>query len=112
MLNGYPIFGGHWKFASVIRTHKIDEVVLCGESIKEESLRRVQATAAEHAVPIKQLRILFEDYHPGGKVFPVGHANMIVDHLQTASEPERVAPERLPQRLGGSKFKRMNSEFA
>jgi hypothetical protein len=108
-LNGYPIFGSHWKFSTLIRTHHIDEVVLCGDSIKEESLRRLRATALEHGIPIKRLRMLFEDYRPEVKLTPVGQSSVIVAPVVPQPEPE---PVELKPRLGGMKYRGVKSEFA
>jgi UDP-GlcNAc:undecaprenyl-phosphate/decaprenyl-phosphate GlcNAc-1-phosphate transferase len=111
-LNGYPIFGSHWKFASLIRTHHIDEVVLCGDSIKEESLRRLRATAIEHNIPIKRLRLLFEDYRPEAKLSPVGRSNAIVEPAAPAAHGDQDVADQLRQRLGGLKYRGAKSEFA
>jgi UDP-GlcNAc:undecaprenyl-phosphate/decaprenyl-phosphate GlcNAc-1-phosphate transferase len=62
-LNGYPVFGGHWKLEKLIREKQINEIVLCGETIQYEALKRVRKLAKENNVDLKKLRILYEDYH-------------------------------------------------
>jgi UDP-GlcNAc:undecaprenyl-phosphate/decaprenyl-phosphate GlcNAc-1-phosphate transferase len=111
-LNGYPIFGSHWKFSTLIRTHHIDEVVLCGDTIKAESLKRLRATALEHGIPIKRLRMLFEDYRPESKLDAVGHSDAIVDRGKALARPEAEVTEQLKKRLGGLKYRGAKSEFA
>ncbi len=62
-LNGYPVFGGHWSLPKLIREKKINEIVLCSETIQPEVLKRVRKLAKEHKINLKKLRILYEDYH-------------------------------------------------
>lgn len=63
MLNGYPIFGSHWKLPKLIKENTIDEIVICSETIKTEALRRIRKIAGMNNISIKRIRILFEDYH-------------------------------------------------
>jgi UDP-GlcNAc:undecaprenyl-phosphate/decaprenyl-phosphate GlcNAc-1-phosphate transferase len=118
-LNGYPIFGGHWKLSSLLRTIGVDEIVLCSDSIKDESLRRLHLTAFEHKIPVKRLRILFEDYHPEERKNTVGHTPAIVEASVPIVEEDvpdvavTVAVSQLePHRLGGVKYAPMKSKFA
>jgi UDP-GlcNAc:undecaprenyl-phosphate/decaprenyl-phosphate GlcNAc-1-phosphate transferase len=110
-LNGYPIFGGHWKLPSLMRTLGVDEIVLCSDAIKAESLRRLRLTAAEYKIPIKKLRVLFEDYHAEERTKAVGHTTAIVDDRdpEMAPIPE---PKSVGKRLGGMKYPPLKSKFA
>lgn len=63
IFNGYPVFGGQWKLQKLITEQAIDEIVLCSENIKSETMRRMRIIAKKNNVSIKRLRILFEDYH-------------------------------------------------
>lgn len=115
-LNGYPIFGGHWKLPYLMRTIGVDEIVLCSDSIKEESLRRLRAAAGEYRIPIKRLRILIEEYHAEERKGAVGQtAAIVVGPEVDAREDEAHAgvTEQRVHRLGkGVKVPHMKSKFA
>jgi UDP-GlcNAc:undecaprenyl-phosphate/decaprenyl-phosphate GlcNAc-1-phosphate transferase len=68
-LNGYPIYGSHWKLQKLIREQVIDEIVICSETIKPEALRRMRNIARQKNISIKRIRVLYEDFHedPQGK---------------------------------------------
>jgi FlaA1/EpsC-like NDP-sugar epimerase len=70
-LNGYRVFGSHWNLHKLIRDKKINEIVICSETIQTEVLRRVRKLAKEYGVVIKQLRVLYEDYHEEKELKPV-----------------------------------------
>jgi UDP-GlcNAc:undecaprenyl-phosphate/decaprenyl-phosphate GlcNAc-1-phosphate transferase len=69
-VNGYPVFGGHWKLQKLIREKNIREIVLCSEAIQPEVLKRVRKMAKENKVDLKKLRILYEDYHDEKELKP------------------------------------------
>ncbi|HLP17670.1 MAG TPA: hypothetical protein VK470_15515 [Bacteroidota bacterium] len=60
-LNGYPIYGGHWKLSFLLRTIGVDEIILCSDSIKETSMTRLRLTAQLHHIPIRKMRVICED---------------------------------------------------
>jgi FlaA1/EpsC-like NDP-sugar epimerase len=62
-LNGYPVFGGHWKLQKLLREKNINEVIICSENIQAEALKRVRKTVKENKISLKRMRILYEDYH-------------------------------------------------
>jgi FlaA1/EpsC-like NDP-sugar epimerase len=39
-LDGYPIYGGDWKLPRLLKTIKIDEILLSSDAVKPEVLRR------------------------------------------------------------------------
>jgi UDP-GlcNAc:undecaprenyl-phosphate/decaprenyl-phosphate GlcNAc-1-phosphate transferase len=60
-LNGYPIFGGHWKLERLINTKNISEVILSNEAIKPTVLHRLIEIARNRGIVIRKFRIRFED---------------------------------------------------
>ena len=60
-LNGLPIFGGHWKFEHLVRTHGIHELILSSDGISPEVLRRLHETAQSLGVAIRRVSLSFED---------------------------------------------------
>jgi UDP-GlcNAc:undecaprenyl-phosphate GlcNAc-1-phosphate transferase len=61
MINGYPIYGGHWKLDGLLKKMKIHEILLATENLKPEVWRRLRATAEEHGVALRTSRIQVED---------------------------------------------------
>ena len=59
-LDGYPIFGGHWKLERLINKCNIGEVILAGARINPLVLGRIRKVAGEYKIPIRVLRIKFE----------------------------------------------------
>jgi len=60
-LNGYPVFGGHKKLAELIKTVRIDEIILCCESMKADVLDRVKSFADENGILLTRAMIVFEE---------------------------------------------------
>ena len=60
-LNGYPVFGGHQKLEEVAKTIKIDEIILCCETMKADVLERVKAFADENGILLTRAMIVFEE---------------------------------------------------
>lgn len=60
-INGYPIFGGHWKLARLLNTMKIDEVHIASDSIKPEAVRRLVGISRSYGVVVRSLRIQLEE---------------------------------------------------
>ncbi len=61
-INGYPVFGGHWKLARLTQRMKIDEIVVCSDTIKPEILRRIRQYCREAKIQLTKSRLLFEDF--------------------------------------------------
>jgi FlaA1/EpsC-like NDP-sugar epimerase len=56
-INGYQVFGGHWKLERLINTMQISEIIICDDEIKTEILRRVQKIARSYGVIIRKARV-------------------------------------------------------
>lgn len=59
-LDGYPIFGGHWKLEGLIKRMNICEIVVAGQSLNSLVLGRITKTADECGVPIRLSRMRLE----------------------------------------------------
>ena len=66
-LNGYPIYGGHWKLQRLLRKDKIDEVLISSDNIKPEILNRLRHTAARNGIAIKRSKMLMEEVPTGAR---------------------------------------------
>lgn len=62
-LNDYPIFGGHWKLGGILRRHKVDQILICSDAVKQEVFNRIKAIAFRNNIELTVCRILFEDVH-------------------------------------------------
>ncbi len=60
-LNGYPIFGGHWKLHRLLERVSVNEILLSTENIRPETLKRLKMAARSHGVVIRRFQIRLED---------------------------------------------------
>ncbi len=59
-LDGYPVFGGHWKLEGLMNKMNIGEIVLAKPNIDSEVFQRIKKIADRHNVPIKISAMRFE----------------------------------------------------
>jgi UDP-GlcNAc:undecaprenyl-phosphate GlcNAc-1-phosphate transferase len=59
-INGYSVFGGHWKLEGLIHRMKVDGLLLASDGIKPEILKRLYAVAKANGVFIRRSKIRFE----------------------------------------------------
>ncbi len=59
-LDGYPVFGGHWKLRRLVNRMDIDEIVLANTNFTRATFQRVKKIAEEHNVSIRVSRLEFE----------------------------------------------------
>ena len=62
-VNGYPVFGGHWKLERVVRARSIQEIVLSSDDIKPEVLRRLVVKAKQLGLAIRRFNVRFDEVH-------------------------------------------------
>ncbi len=60
-INGYPVLGGHWNLERLVRSRRIDEILLSTDDIKPEILRRLIAKASQLGVAIRRLNVRFDE---------------------------------------------------
>ncbi len=58
-LDGYPVFGGHWKLEGLLNKMGIGEIVLATADLDSEAFHRIRIIAERHSVPIKISRMTF-----------------------------------------------------
>lgn len=61
MINGFPIFGGHWELTKTHLANKVDCIYLCDESIKSENLNRLKTIAQQKGISVKKLHLDFQE---------------------------------------------------
>ncbi len=54
-MNGFPVFGGHWKLARLIKTHNIDEIVIAEPNILPDIVARLEALAMQNNIALRVL---------------------------------------------------------
>lgn len=59
-LDGYPIFGGHWKLERLIRKIDVGEIVIANKQMNSLVLNRVQKIADAHRIPIRLMQVKFD----------------------------------------------------
>ena len=60
-VNGFPIFGGHWKIQRLINTKKVAEIIIATESISPRILSRLIDISRKNSIHLRQLKIQFEE---------------------------------------------------
>lgn len=65
-LDGYPIFGGHWKLERLMKKMDIAEIIIAAPNISQLVLERIKKVADEYGVPVKSLQIKFEVVESAG----------------------------------------------
>jgi len=60
-LNGYPIFGGHWKLPRLLRKMNIDEIILADDSVHPEILQRMVDATRGRGIIIRTFKVSLED---------------------------------------------------
>ncbi len=61
LVNGYRVFGGHWKLAQLISKYRIDEIVLAGTRTSSTVLHHLERTAKIHGVSVIQWKVTMEE---------------------------------------------------
>ena len=60
-VNGYPVFGGHWKLEGLLHKMKVDELLIADQSVKPEIMRRIEAIARLNGIGIRRSEIRLEN---------------------------------------------------
>ncbi len=59
-LNGYPVFGGHWKLQKILKQHKVSEVILSKKIEYPEVFDRLRKIARSCGTVIREFHISIE----------------------------------------------------
>lgn len=60
-VNGYPVYGNHWKLPALLKKSPVDQILLAEDNFKTENLIRLQAIALEHGIDLKRPVLRMED---------------------------------------------------
>jgi FlaA1/EpsC-like NDP-sugar epimerase len=68
-LNGYPIFGGHWRIPKLRRQFQIEEIILSDKVPPPEIVRRLKSSAKECGIKLRRFQVDLVDipFEPEGK---------------------------------------------
>jgi UDP-GlcNAc:undecaprenyl-phosphate GlcNAc-1-phosphate transferase len=86
-IEGLPVLGGHWKLDRLVRKLAIGEVVIAGENIRPEVLRRLRETTRNNGIPLRRYSWSVQNL-PGGNIASVPSTETIAMPL----------PESTPRR--------------
>jgi len=62
-INGYPIYGGHWKLKRLLNTNNIQEILIAHDHIKPEIMRRIQQVANAKGITLLKFQINFNTFN-------------------------------------------------
>jgi UDP-GlcNAc:undecaprenyl-phosphate GlcNAc-1-phosphate transferase len=62
-LDGYPIFGGHWKLSRLIATKQVGEVILSSNTINAVVYRRLFDVCREENIVLRRSSVSLEECH-------------------------------------------------
>lgn len=60
LLNGFQIFGGHWKLERLYNSERFDMILMTDEKVKPEVMRRIKEFSDSKKVPILKFQLDFE----------------------------------------------------
>jgi UDP-GlcNAc:undecaprenyl-phosphate GlcNAc-1-phosphate transferase len=60
-INGFTVFGGHWKLRGIINRLKVDELLLMTDNMKPEILRRINEVARLQGMRVRKLSVTLEE---------------------------------------------------
>src|ERR1041385_2455442 len=60
-VNGYEVYGGHWKLPRLLKKINIDQILISNDHIQPEILHRIKQFADAHGIVIKRPKVLLEE---------------------------------------------------
>jgi UDP-GlcNAc:undecaprenyl-phosphate GlcNAc-1-phosphate transferase len=60
-VNGYEVFGGHWKLPRLLKKYNIEEILISSDNVRPIALRRMKQVADVHGISLKRTKVLWED---------------------------------------------------
>jgi UDP-GlcNAc:undecaprenyl-phosphate GlcNAc-1-phosphate transferase len=60
-VDGYPVFGGHWKLHRLLKKDRVEEILLSSDKIKPVILERIKRMARNQGIPVRRFRTLLDD---------------------------------------------------
>ncbi len=59
-VQGYPVYGGHWKIERVLRKYHVDEILFVEEDVLPEIQRRIQKLSQVYGVALRRFTLTLE----------------------------------------------------
>ncbi len=84
-LDGYPVFGGHWKLAGLVKTMNVAEIVLAKPNITSATFLRLKKIADENRVPISISRVELEAVRRNGGPAETGNHSAIPEESNSGN---------------------------
>jgi FlaA1/EpsC-like NDP-sugar epimerase len=69
-LNGYPIFGGHWKIPKILRQYKVEEIILSSDGMKPQVLLRLRNAVREYGIKLRRLNVEVAEFPIDTQITP------------------------------------------
>jgi len=60
-INGYPVYGGHWKLPRLLKKYQISHIFITQHYLKPEILKRIKQSAEQYEVVLRKFQINFEE---------------------------------------------------
>lgn len=60
-VNGFPVYGNHWRLRAVLKRFPVDQILVAGDDHKPENLSRLQSIAMEHGIGLKRPVLTLEE---------------------------------------------------
>jgi UDP-GlcNAc:undecaprenyl-phosphate GlcNAc-1-phosphate transferase len=95
-LNGYPVFGGHWKIPKILRRHKVEEIILSSQNVSPQVLLRLRKAAREYGIKLRKLQVDIVDFPFEPEVVPAPQAPPRIvkkEKLETEGRNEVPVPK-------------------
>ncbi len=73
-LDGYPIFGGHWKVERLVKTRGIEEIIIASDHVQPEVFNRLHRICRDLGIVLRRSQVQLEvcdlstAVHPSGAV--------------------------------------------
>jgi UDP-GlcNAc:undecaprenyl-phosphate GlcNAc-1-phosphate transferase len=83
-IQGYPVFGGHWKIDRLLRTTRIRGILIATENLQPEVLRRLRRFASLQRLTMQIFTPSFEAFTP---------ASFATSPAEEPAVPQAPAPE-------------------
>jgi len=64
-LNGYPIFGSHWRLEGMLRKNIVDEIIVANEEINLNVFGRIKKIASQFNIPVRISNLEFKSVSSG-----------------------------------------------
>lgn len=61
IVNGFSVFGGHWKLEHLIRSKRIDELLIAEPNLQPEVMNRIQGIAREYELDVRLMQTELRD---------------------------------------------------